>query len=109
MSTAEISQQLPPLSSVAAALRLVTEHLASELADPKPAAPDWSEFEWGAARAVASMHGISAVLAEKLLWCGPQEWSAFLCRQREHIAHRQVRLQELLATLADHCQLAEIP
>ncbi len=109
MSAADISQHLPPLTAVAAALRLTTEHLASELADPKPVAPDWSEFEWGAARAVAAMHGISAVLDEKLLWRGPQGWSAFLCRQREHIAHRQLRLQGLLAGVADHCQRAGVP
>jgi len=104
MSAADISPQLPPLASVAAALRLTTEHLASELAEPKAAAPDWSEFEWAAARAVAAMHGISAVLADKLLWDGPQEWWAFLRGQREHIARRQLRLQGLLAAVADHCQ-----
>jgi hypothetical protein len=109
MSAAEISQHLPPLPSVAAALRLTTERLASELADPKPAAPDWSQFEWAAARAVAAMHGISAMLAEKLPWRGPPEWSAFLQGQREHIAHRQLRLHELLAAVADHCERAGIP
>ncbi|HEY6825119.1 MAG TPA: nucleotidyltransferase family protein, partial [Steroidobacteraceae bacterium] len=109
MSAADISPHLPPLASVAAALRLTTEHLAAELADPKPAAPEWSEFEWGAARAVAAMHGISALLAEKLLWRGPQEWSGFLSRQREHIARRQLRLQGLLGAVADQCLQAGIP
>jgi hypothetical protein len=109
MSAADISPQLPPLASVAAALRLTTEHLASELAEPKATAPGWSEFEWAAARAVSAMHGISGVLAEKLLWDGPQEWSAFLRGQREHIARRELRLQSLLAAVADHCQHAGIP
>lgn len=109
MSAADLSQQLPPLASVAAALRLTTERLASELAQPKAAGPDWSEFEWATARAVAAMHGISAVLAEKLVWDGPPEWSAFLCGQREHVGRRQLRLQGLLAAVADHCRHAGIP
>jgi len=109
MSAADSSPHLPPLDSVAAALRQTTEHLASELADPKPVAPDWSDFEWGAARAVAAMHGISALLAGKLLWRGPPEWSGFLRTQREHIARRQLRLQGLLVAVADQCLRAGVP
>jgi hypothetical protein len=56
-------RQLPPLATVAAVLRATTEHLADELADLQAAAPNWSEFEWRAARAVAAMHGLSGLLA----------------------------------------------
>lgn len=42
------------LQAVHAALRKTTEHLAAELANPTPNAPDWSPFEWRMARAAAS-------------------------------------------------------
>jgi hypothetical protein len=109
MPVAEAPPPLPPLVSVAASLRAVTERLAHELASPQPAAPDWSEFEWRIARAVAAMHGISGVLAGKLLWRGPDGWAEFLGQQRDHIAYRHLRLQELLASVADRCQRQGIP
>jgi len=109
MSIAEGSPELPPMATVAAVLRATTERLAAELASPQAAAPDWSEFDWRTGRAVAAMHGISGLLAGKLLWRGPEGWAEFLIRQRDHIAGRQLRLKELLAAVAVHCQREGIP
>ncbi|MBV8974811.1 MAG: nucleotidyltransferase family protein [Sinobacteraceae bacterium] len=101
--------QLPPLVSVANALRTVTEHLAQELSGLRSTAPEWSGVDWRIARAVASMHGVSGVLAEKLRWQGPEDWCAFLHQQREHIARRQLRLWELLDRLGERCRLENVP
>jgi hypothetical protein len=109
MDVTESTPQLPPLISVAAALRAITEHLAYELACPKRAAPDWSEFEWRIARAVAAIHGISGLLAGTLLWRGPDGWKEFLSQQREHTARRQLRLQALLVSVAQQCEREGIP
>ncbi len=49
-----------------------------ELAQPGEAAPDWSDFEWQLARAVAAMHGVSPLLATQLKWQGPPRWQPFL-------------------------------
>jgi hypothetical protein len=101
--------QLPPMARVAAVLRATTEHLAYELANPHAAPPNWSEFEWRTARAVAAMHGISGLLAGALPWRGPDGWAEFLGQQREHIARRQVRIQELLAAVGERFQHEGIP
>jgi hypothetical protein len=97
------------MATVAAALRATTERLAGELANPQAAAPEWSEFDWRTGRAVAAMHGISGLLAGELLWRGPDGWAEFLSRQREHIAYRQLQLQQLLATVAERCRGQGIP
>jgi len=109
MSFARDSSALPPMPEVAAALRGTTEHLARELANPRPHAPDWSEFEWRTARAVAAMHCVSGLLAGELRWRGPAGWTEFLSEQREHIARRQLRLLELLKRIAEHCRRQGIP
>ena len=109
MTVPDDRQTLPPLVRVAAALRGITEHLAHELASPKPTAPDWSEFEWRTARAVAAMHGISGLLAGELLWRGSGGWAEFLRQQREHIARRQLLIDELLAAVAERFRRQGIP
>ena len=109
LSIARDSSPLPPMPEVAGVLRATTEHLARELANPQPHAPDWSEFEWRTARAVAAMHCVSGLLAGKLRWRGPDGWAEFLSAQREHIARRQLRLHELLSSVAEHCQRQGIP
>ena len=109
MPAANDRPTLPPLASVNAALRAITEHLAHELATPQPAAPGWSEFEWRVARAVAAMHGISGLLAGHLRWRGPDGWAAFLGQQREHIARRQLRVEELLAAIGERFRCCGIP
>src|SRR5215471_2067899 len=109
MGIAKGSPKLPPLSMVADVLRATTEDLALELAHPKPAPPEWSEFEWRTARAVASMHGISGLLAGQLHWRGPEGWVEFLCRQREHITRRQVRIQALVGAIGERFSHDGIP
>jgi hypothetical protein len=100
---------LPPLVSVDAALCAITERLAHELANPQTAAPDWSEFEWRVARAVAAMHGVSGLLAGELLWRGPDGWALFLSQQRAHIARRQLRMQGFLAMAGERFERQGVP
>jgi hypothetical protein len=79
-----------------AALRKITETLASELACPTQGSPDWSDFEWLIARAVAAMHGVSPLLSRALHWPGPAGWVDFLEEQRAHTSRRHARIDELL-------------
>ncbi len=99
----------PSLPAVQAALRRTTEHFANELARPSQARPDWSDFEWCMARAVAAMHGISPLLATTLRWQGPAEWQTFLDEQRQHTERRQQRIQALLRLIDDDTRVAGIP
>ena len=78
---------------------MVTERLARELANPTHNAPDWSEFEWTMARAVAAMHGISPLLSRSLRWQGPVGWTRFLDQQRIHTAARHTRVQAVLTSI----------
>ena len=80
-------------------LRKVTERFAWELADPAPLAPQWSEFEWIVARAVAAMHGVSPLLSRTLRWQGPVGWTEFLEEQRAHTTQRHMRIADLLRRL----------
>jgi hypothetical protein len=77
----------------------VSERLARELANPSQAAPDWSDYEWTIARAVAAMHGISPLLSRSLQWRGPDTWTGFLDEQRIHTQARHWRIQELLRSI----------
>jgi len=98
----------PSLASIRAALRKTTETLARELGQPGELAPQWSEPEWRVARAVASLHGISPLLAGRLRWRGPLGWQDFLGEQRASTTARAARLQELLTTLDAACRAREI-
>jgi hypothetical protein len=98
----------PSRSAVQAALRKTTETLANELARPRAAAPRWSEFEWRIARAVATMHGVSPLLAGALRWRGPAGWSQFLNEQRAHTDRRQQRISELLQLIDAHARACGI-
>jgi hypothetical protein len=97
------------MTRVADVLRMTTEYLALEIAHPKAAPPEWSEFEWRTARAVAAMHGVSGLLAGELRWSGPEGWAEFLGSQHEHIAQRQRRIHELLAAVGERCKRQGIP
>jgi hypothetical protein len=55
------------------------------------------------------MHGVSGLLAEQLRWRGPEGWAEFLSQQREHIARRQVRVDELLAAIGERFRCYGIP
>jgi Uncharacterised nucleotidyltransferase len=94
---------LPPARILQETLRKITERLASELASPGTVAPDWSDFEWQLARAVAAMHGVSPLLAIGLQWEPPPGWRAFLETQRAHVAARHRRIEELLNQLDTRC------
>jgi hypothetical protein len=87
------------LQALHRALHKITEVLASDLGRPTAVAPDWSPTEWAVARAVASIHGVSALLAGALRWQGPPAWAQFLAQQKDHTARRFVRIQQLLQLL----------
>ncbi|HVZ35613.1 MAG TPA: nucleotidyltransferase family protein [Polyangiaceae bacterium] len=97
------------LRAVSAALRKTTELLATELARPGPAAPDWTPFEWQIAQAAATLHGVSALLARSLRWQGPPGWQRFLTEQSAHTATRHNRLQRALALISDRARAEGIP
>jgi hypothetical protein len=86
----------PPSRTLQAALRKTTETLAHELAQPTESAPEWSDFEWRIARAVAAIHGVSPLLSRVLRWQGPADWNEFLVQQKTQTAARHARIEELL-------------
>lgn len=90
---------LPPLKSVERVLRETTEHLARECGRPSGAAPDWSEFHWCVAQAVAAMQGVSPLLSRRLRWQGPRSWCQFLGEQWQHTCTRQQRIAQLLVRI----------
>jgi len=98
----------PPPSVLHATLHKVTERLAAELACPTAAMPDWSEFDWIIARAVAAMHGVSPLLSGTLLWHGPAAWVNFLEEQRVHTANRHARIDELVRRVDERSRDAGI-
>src|SRR5215469_12707964 len=96
------------LGALQRTLRETTEVLASQLARPGTVAPEWSEAEWAVARAVASIHGVSPLLAVTLPCQGPAAWSAFLAEQTEHTARRFLRIQRLLQLIDERGREAAI-
>lgn len=92
---------MPSFREVEAALTETTHRLAREVAEPMPVVPDWSDFEWRTARATAAMHGVSALLHDRLCWDGPESWRDFLREQKTQTSNRELRIRELLSTL-DH-------
>lgn len=103
------SDPTPAAKVLQKALRSTTETLAAELASPGSVAPEWSELQWRTARAVAAIHGVSALLASRLRWSGPAEWQRFLQLQREHTLIRHGRIQQLLQALDTRLKQAAIP
>jgi len=104
-----VKEELPKAPAVRAALRMTTDRLAAELARPESDAPDWSDFEWRTAIAVAVMHGISGLLANRLRWQGPPAWQAFLAEQAEQGRRREQRIRALLAELDRRAHEAALP
>jgi Uncharacterised nucleotidyltransferase len=92
-------RSLPPFKTVEAALRKTTETLARELACPTSLRPDWSDFEWRIAHAVAALQGVSSLLCQELRWQGPTHWQQFLAEQRDHTIRRQQLIEQLLTGL----------
>src|ERR1700722_13729009 len=93
------TREIPQPVALDGMLRRITECLAQELGCPTQIAPDWSEFEWIVARAVAAMHGVSPLLARALRWQGPAGWAGLLEEQRAHTAKRHIRIDDLLLRL----------
>lgn len=100
--------EMPPFDVLARALRKTTERLAQELAQPADSPPDWSELEWGVARAVVAIHGIAALLANRLRWLGPPSWQAFLEEQRRQSILRDTGVGELLRRIDAATREAQI-
>ncbi len=99
----------PSLRALQAGLTRTTEALACELARPASTAPDWSPLEWQLARAVASIHGVSSLLAQRLRWSGPPGWQQFLAEQRSQTLARHARIEQLLAHIAARAADAGLP
>src|ERR1700722_19361682 len=99
---------VPPLKSVQAALCTTTEVLARELTSPTSQPPAWSAFEWRIARAVAALHGVSALLADTLRWQGPESWQCFLSDQRNHSVSRAQFISQLLLQIEVQARRAGI-
>jgi Uncharacterised nucleotidyltransferase len=91
------------------ALRTTTERLAHELAQPIGTAPQWSEFEWRAARASAAIHGVGPLLASTLRWRGPPGWQEFLAAQRAHTQCRHGRIEGLAKLIDERARQMGIP
>jgi hypothetical protein len=87
---------LPPIAEIGAALADATEVLARQLTVPTVEPPNWGEFEWRIARAVATLQGISSQLKAGLRWAGPPGWEEFLAAQRDHVAARHRNIAQLL-------------
>ena len=98
----------PSRRAVQAALYKTTEALARDLAGARTDMPHWSEFEWRIARAVATMHGVSPLLADALRWQGPPRWVRFLNEQRAHTLRRGQRTSELLQRLDEGARTSKI-
>ena len=101
-------ERMPPLAVVQTALSRITDTLATALGRGVCETPSWSELEWRLAPAVASMHGVSSLLAGELRWQGPAHWMRFLAEQRQHTLLRQQRIEELLATIDERSRSAGI-
>src|SRR5580658_5351572 len=102
-------QAIPHSRALERTLRKITEGLAKELACPTEHAPDWSDFEWIVARAVAAMHGVSPLLSRTLRWRGPAGWTEFLDQQRTHTAMRHARIGALLRRIDAGTREAGVP
>lgn len=104
-----MKEELPRAQAVRAALRMTTDRLAAELAQPTSHAPAWSDFEWRTAMAVAVMQGISGLLANRLRWRGPVTWQHFLAEQAEQGRRRERLIRALLAELDRRAREAALP
>jgi len=104
MSEAKLS-----LAAIHGTLRKTTETLARELAHPGLVVPDWSETEWLVARATASIHGVSALLADTLIWKGPTGWRQFLIDQKLHTTQRFRRMEELISDIGSQARIQDVP
>jgi hypothetical protein len=102
-------RQQPPFRATQQALRVVTERLARELSAPAASTPQWSDFEWDVARAVATLQGVSVLLANRVSWVGPDSWRGFLQEQTAQSLVRHRLTSDLLARMDCALRTAGIP
>ena len=57
---------------------------------------------------MASLHGISPLLASHLRWPGPPGWQQFLHEQRQHTVLRAARLQQSLQLIETHARAENV-
>jgi hypothetical protein len=88
---------LPALQTVERALRETTARLAFECLAPTSNPPQWDEFHWCIARAVATMQGVSPLLSQRLRWQRPHAWRQFLNEQWQHTHDRHKGIAGLIA------------
>jgi len=96
------------LTEVARTLRVTTEVLAAELAQPGRPTPQWSESQWRVARASVAIHGIAGLLAQRSGWQGPHWWRPFLESQRREIAQRLSKIEALLRVIEESARAADV-
>lgn len=99
----------PAPRALEATLRRTTEFLAGELARPGLTCPDWTDPDWQIARAVAAIHGASALFATRLQWRGPAAWECFIQEQKAHTLSRHLRIQEFLASIDESGNREGVP
>ena len=105
-----MSPPVPSAGAIHRDLARITEVLARELVHPAVGTPSWTQSDWLLARAVASIHGVSPLLSDGLLWdAAPPEWTHFLQQQKAHVATRHARIQELLARIDDAAREEHTP
>ncbi|WP_082061842.1 nucleotidyltransferase family protein [Xanthomonas sp. GPE 39] len=98
---------LPGLKRIGRGLRLSTETLARELAQPGTASPTWDPLQWQLAAAAAVAHGVAPLLSQRSQW--PRcDWQEFLTAQRDHVAARYQRIAALLERIDALAQTAGI-
>jgi hypothetical protein len=97
------------LNSLATMLCATTEHLAREINQPSVNPPQWSDVEWGIAKAVLALQGMSVLLANTVVWQGPADWQAFLATQKEQSLLRYARMAQQLEQLDDEFRSRRIP
>jgi hypothetical protein len=97
------------LRSVQSALSEATERFAAELAAPASVAPQWTEFEWTMAKAVAVLHGVTPLMESTLRWRGPPDWQQFVSEQFRHTASRHQRLMALLRLIDEISRETGVP
>ncbi|WP_320426741.1 nucleotidyltransferase family protein [Roseateles agri] len=109
MKKDRFADPLPARSELERALGSVSRRLTAELQSPSEEPPDWQDFEWRVAMAVAVMQGTSALLARRLRWRGPGDWQSFLAEQREHGVLRERRIRQLLERIDLAAREAGVP
>ena len=108
MSDRPHTRDLPPMKTIRAGLKRVTETLATELAQPTGDTPEWTELGWRLASAVAAAHGVASQWRAYAHWRN-EGWLAFLRSQHEHVALRHQRIDALLERIDAEARTIGLP